>query len=133
MSKNGKLFVTTMVVDRNPKSDARVGNVKRMKKELHELTISEIPIDMQDSMKTKTQLKISSRIKRVVHNQPKEPSVVEGKITDFQDSYTIRAFKEFLEEKGHYDISVFNNIPTTKECPNSLNETTCITPKHMLI
>lgn len=76
-----RIFVTQQAIDRKPNFTSTNGYVKRIKSQLHELSVPEIPIEMQDTIKSKTQLRISSRIKRAVHNQPKEPSVVEGKIS----------------------------------------------------
>ena len=130
MSLKKKLFNIYDAVDNEAHYPYSFHKEKPIMREIRELSTSEIPIELKDSLDHEiVNPKISNRLKRAVDAQTIDEERVHINMGKIPDAYSMRAFKDYLYSENIYDLTSLDDIPRLSQRPNSLNETVDITPK----
>ena len=124
MNLSDKLFVTTTAIDNPSELPYNINGVRPIRREIKELTSTEIPLELKLSMKEPiSNPKISKRIKRAVNSQNDVSEPVPMKFTKVPDLFSMREFKDYLYSNDIYDVTLLDDIPRFSQNPNSLEET----------
>ena len=130
MTLKKKLFNISDAIDNDAKYPYSLHSRKPIRKEIRELTTTEIPIELKESLSSNVaNPKISKRLKRAVDAQTTEEERIQINLPKAPDSYSMRAFKDYLYSEDIYGISSLDDIPRLSQRPNSIMETVDISPK----
>ena len=127
---NRKLFNIYDAIDNDASFPYSIHKRKPIRIDIRELSNSEIPISLKDSIpKNIGNKKVSIRIQRAVRANNEDEEKITCHIEKVPDSYSMRAFKEYLYKEKIYDVTQLDDIPRLSERPNSMQETIDITPR----
>ena len=130
MTLNRKLFNIYEAIDNNAKYPYNMHSTKPIRKEFRELSVSEIPLSIKQSLtRPVANPKVSNRLKRAVDAQTLDEEKIELRMTKVPDAYSMRAFKDYLYKEDIYHLTVLEDIPRLSQRPHSLEETEDITPE----
>ena len=124
MNLSDKLFLTTTAIDNPSELPYSINGVRPIRKEIKELSTTEIPLDLKMTLKEPiSNPKISKRITKAVNSQKGVDQSVPMKFTKVPDLFSMREFKDYLYSNDIYNVTLLDDIPRFSQNPNSLEET----------